>query len=113
MMKLPPKQSAQEAFLGVEFSKIKNLMGVRLVDYKFNTGKDFLDAVRHECVELIRQSHRFDRELNATRIALANPKTLARERPALLEKMKNLSIGQEYAEQTLRNKLENVPFTRA
>jgi hypothetical protein len=66
---------------------------VRLVDYKFSSGKEFLDGVRQECIELIRQSNRYDREIKATRIALANPKTVTRERPALLEKMKNLTIG--------------------
>lgn len=113
MLKLAPKPQSQEAFLEVDFARVKPLLNVRLVDYKFASGRDYIDIVRMECVELIRQINRVNRELKDLRVTLSNPKTLARERQPILDKMTNLSIGLHYSEQSLTVKLQNMPFSRS
>jgi hypothetical protein len=47
---------------------------------------------------VLRAINRFQREIDATKDLIENIKTLSKERPALIEKLRHLLIGKEIAE---------------
>lgn len=49
-----PKPLPTHACTHAEYAKIKPLLNVRLLDYKVNSGKEYLDAVRQDCLEVQR-----------------------------------------------------------
>ena len=66
---------------------------MRLVDFKFKSGREYLDGIKNELLDTLRTIMRFQREIKLTKEILANPKTIAREKTVFIEKLRNIIIG--------------------
>lgn len=71
---------------------------MRLVDFKFKSGREYLDVIKNELLDILRTIMRFKREIKLTKEILANPKTIAREKTVFIEKLRNIIIGFTLAE---------------
>ncbi len=71
---------------------------MRLVDFKFKSGREYLDGIKNELLDTLRTIMRFQREIKLTKEILANPKTIAREKTVFIEKLRNIIIGFQLAE---------------
>jgi len=112
MLQLAPKPSSTEVFTSVQYDKIKNLLDIRLVDFKYNTGQEFIDGLKEELKETMRTILRFQREIKVTKETIENPKTIGREKTIFLEKLRNLVIGMNLSEQTFNAKIAQSPFKK-
>jgi hypothetical protein len=101
MLQLAPKPHSKLVFTSIEYMKIKSLLDVKLVDFKFATTKDYLIGMKNDIKMNIIQLLRFTREIKMTKEVIENQKTLRQERSALLEKLKRLMIGKELVDQTI------------
>jgi hypothetical protein len=61
--------------INFDYSKVLPLLDVRLADFKFFTGREYLEVSKTECLDLLRTINRFQREVTVTKETLANPKT--------------------------------------
>jgi hypothetical protein len=59
MLQLTPKPNSTEAFTSVSYEKVKDLLDVRLVDFKYKSGKEYLDGIKSELKDTLRSIMRF------------------------------------------------------
>ena len=80
MLQLAPKPTSQQTISNQEYIKIKHLLDVRLVDFKFSSGKEYLDGIRDDCKAALKAKFLFERETRITKEVIENPKTTRKER---------------------------------
>ena len=82
----------------MEYEKAKDLLSVQLIEPKFKSGREYLEGLKGECIDIQRQINRFSREIRITQEVIDDPRTVGRERQPLLDKIRNLIIGKELTE---------------
>ena len=83
-----------------------------MLDFDKDTGKEHLKKRREEASEVIIANWKRQIEEKQIRAAIEDPRTVRRERAALVEKLKSLTIQQELARQRIGWLLSDTPFTQ-
>ena len=96
----------------MDYTKIRRLYNVALLDFDKATGKEHLDQKRKEASEVIIANWKRQVEEKQIRSAIEDPRTVRRERTVLIEKLKSLTIQQELARQRIAWLLSDTPFTQ-